>query len=187
VRNEKRYYYTPLSFGIHTDGIDPEARNRYDRALVAARKKIDAAFVLGGGWIGLAQKYGFASLAHAGETYLKEQGTWDGAIFVRVFQEGQSNSVDEIFALWIETALYKLKNPEKNPKVRPVTSWWHAPRIWLICLFIFHKQIWVHMSRSTLPWRTILRDFLRHECPGYATSCIQAWWKRRTAQKPATT
>lgn len=183
MKNQKKYYYTPLSFGIRADGIDPEARSRYDRALRAARKKTNSVFVLAGGWTELAQRHGFPSLAHAGETYLKTEGKWDGLILTRIFQEQRSNSVDEMLSLWIETTLCTIKG-EENPKIRPVTSWWHAPRVWLICLFIFHKPVRVHLARSTLSRRIIVREILRHECPGYFKSCVQAWWKRRVACRP---
>lgn len=179
----EQYLHSPLSFGLTDEGKpNAEAEARIRRALVFADEKRRDVFVLGGGMSIFARKRGVQTLAHASETYLREQCGWEGAVFNRA-PERNTNTVDEVMTLWTNAMLYKSASLGGKPIARPTTSWWHAFRTWWICLIVFRKPVRVHMSRTTLSWRITIREIIFHECPGFLQSCWQAWHKRRIMQK----
>lgn len=189
----RQYLFGPLSFGLDPDGQpNQEARVRCDRAVRLARRESDAIlesdamFVVSGGNGALAQKSSVYSLATATETYL--QKSW-GVAHDRILNRGRyddTNTVIEILVLRQTTLTYRKDTKKQGDKViaRPVTSWWHAPRVWLICLIIFGKPVHVHISRTTLPWYIVLREIFFHECPGLFKSCFQAMAKKKRLMKP---
>lgn len=180
----KRYLHTPISFGLTDKGEpNPEALARIDRSLAFAKAERGDVFVLGGGMPNFAQQRGVPSLAHACEKCLREKRAWTGDI-LNGAPDRDTNTVDEVLALWAQAKIVEVF-PFWKAIARPTTSWWHAWRTWLICLIIFGKPVRVHMSRSTLPWKTIFREFFFHECPGFLKSCREALQKRPAAQKPA--
>ena len=181
----KQYLHTSLSFGLTDSGEpDAEALARIDRALAFTKAERGDVFVLGGGMGTFAKKRGAPSLAAAGETYLRKKRGWTGGILNRA-PDKDTNTVDEIVTLWANAKLVET-SPFWKAIARPTTSWWHAWRTWWICLIIFGKPVRVHMSRSTLPWRIILREIFFHECPAFLRSCREAWKKKHTAPRPVT-
>ncbi len=48
--------------------------------------------------------------------------------------------------------------------VRIATSWWHAPRTWIVALSVFHKLIRVSCARTTIPSATLAREMFKEAC-----------------------
>jgi hypothetical protein len=185
---QKQYFFSPLSFGLDPDGQpNEEARRRCNHAIHFASRQPDPVFVLGGGMGAFAQKHHVYSLATASETYLRKHWGWMGEI-LNWGPYDNTNTVDEMITLYKAVLFHKPKIVTqgmvelRKSIARPVTSRWHAPRVWLICLIIFRKPVRVHMSRTTLPWHTVLREVVFHELPGFIKSSIQAYRKRYRRQ-----
>jgi hypothetical protein len=174
-----------LEDGFEDKGqLDREARVRCDRAVFFATKEPNAVIVLAGGKGAYAQKVGVYSLANAAEIYLQKKWAWAGRILTWGCY-GDTNTVDEIHTLHQALLFYTLDADDQKVAIdkragvpRAVTSWWHAPRVWLICFIIFRKPTRVHMSRTTLSGRTVAwKIAVEFFC--LFTSVLQARKKRK--------
>lgn len=181
----KLYFVSPLARSLEADGQpDAEARSRCDRAVFFAKREPYTVIVLGGGNGALAQKCGVYNLSTSVEIYLQKRYAWQGEI-LNWGRYNDTDTVDEVLTLHRAVRTHK---PSTSPPdtsgepykrvARPVTSWWHAPRVWLVCLIIFGKPVRVHVSKTTLVWWKIPLQFVFHECPGFFKSCFHAWRKR---------
>lgn len=179
------YLICPLSFGLEDDGRpNAEARTRCDRAVAIAKKlagqKERVAFVVGGGWEEFSQAHGVSSFAAAYAEYIRSEHSWSGEV-LNLSLPHRTNSVDEIIALrrGVRQRQRALRFAGGYLEFFPVavTSWWHAPRVWLIGLLVFGYPISIRASKTTLSWRITLRELFFHELPGLFKSSREAWKK----------
>ena len=167
----------PYAFHLEDDGtLDPEAKIRSDKALRIAENNQESIIVLAAGWQKYAEQRGVASLAHAAMTYLKTKGWPQNRM--RVSPEGY-NTVTET------AILYRVTLCDNNlfcPKY-VVTSWWHKPRVWLVCRILFPdlSMPQVYATRTTRRGLLLVRDMLR-ECIAIPKSVFEAFKMNKTLQ-----
>ena len=147
-------YYMPYGFGLENDGTpDAEAKVRLDKTMLIANKKNGSIF-LGAGMQGYAQTKGGESLSSAAYCYLQTKG-WQ-TIRIKMCAQGH-NTVTE--TLTFRTFLCVDSCDDVVGEV--VTSWWHVPRVWMICCLIFGKPIVVHAASSTHSGFLLIYDIAR--------------------------
>lgn len=133
----------PYAFHLNNNGTpDLEARARLDEAVRIARSKNFGTIFLGAGMQDYARKRGAASLSFAAWRYLRTKGWPPQQKFI--WDTGH-NTVTETLAFYSF-----LRQSHHRIEIETVTSWWHKPRVWLVCRIIFGRPITVHSTRSTL-------------------------------------
>ncbi len=200
-----------MACGVEGRFPDPEGRVRCNRAVAIAQQKPQNTTVVFGAGNGKdaqkgpdvsqkrvtkmvdvdANEGGVYDLATAAAGYCDQQG-WKGEVLVWGRYD-DTTTVKEIIVLL--RAYRFLQEPTKEYRFlpRPVTSWWHAPRVWLICLIVFWKPVRVYMSRSALPWRSLMKMILM-EVLSMPFSCVRAvrerhhgflmWWDKNAVPNP---
>ena len=136
-----KYFIMPYAFKLNDDGTpDAEAKVRLDDAAAIVNQRNGVIF-LGAGMENYAKTKGANSLSESAHRYLITKGLSEHRIAIRV--EG-FNTVTETRAFRTFLSLHA----SDNHVCEVVTSWWHVPRVWLVCRIIFGKAIKVHGTSS---------------------------------------
>lgn len=165
----------PYAYRLEDDGtLDPEARSRCDNALRIAQNNTEMKIVLAAGWQEYAHKRGAESLAQAAETYLKTKNWPHHKIHVSA--KG-FNTVTETSVFYRVISLRSYM----GYLGAVTTSWWHVPRVWLVCKIIFkpYKTPLVYAAPTTLGLRALAYNILR-ECIAIPKSIREAWKIKKT-------
>ena len=136
--------------GLNREGRpDREAQARLDKALEIAKEKrrsFDVFIFLGAGMPERTEKYGVASLAAASASYLEEKGWPKSQIVV---EPVGYNTVVETRAFRDCLRLVRLANMRADEmEVHVVSSWVHAPRVWIVAHLLLGWSVHVHASRT---------------------------------------
>ena len=155
---EQQWFVVPMAFGRH--GVfaipDPEGACRCVKACQIAQRIGDYRDPV---WIVLGanmpkvypEPFGEQTLADLAEHWLINRG-WEPLQIIK--NPKGKNTRTELLAIRQVTK----RAGKENVHVRFVTSWWHAPRVWVSALFIFGRPVRVSMARTTLPWYTLARE-----------------------------
>jgi uncharacterized SAM-binding protein YcdF (DUF218 family) len=160
---------------------DAEGEARCERAYRIAMRigdQYDAVWIgLGGGMpYRYPEPFGEQTLADLSERCLVNKG-W-GWMQIIKRPEG-CNTRTELFAVR-KIERNRRAFGAQNVRLRLVTSWWHAPRVWLVALLVFHRPLHVSVARTTLTFgvlaREMLKEMLKVPCE---LLCVIPWVARR--------
>ena len=154
---EQQWFVVPMAFGRH--GVfaipDPEGACRCVKACQIAQRIGDYRdpvwIVLGANMPKVYPGFGEQALADLSERWLINRGCEP----LQIIKNPKGNNTrTELLAIREVTE----RAGRSNMRVRFVTSWWHAPRVWISALFIFGRHIRVSWSRTTLSCRTLAEE-----------------------------
>ena len=135
-------YIVPYACSVNYEGIDDVGGARCDKALKVAATFSDAVIVLGAGMPEVCQRYGFPSLAEVAAMHLERKG-WPRTRMI--LNSKGFNTLTETEAV--------IERIGKG-RVTAVTSWHHAPRVWLTWWGLHRscrvRVIWHTPSRRSL-------------------------------------
>lgn len=146
-----------MPYAFHLDGKgfpDAEGRARCDAALAHAhqQKNYPTIFLGAGMWPAPGGKKR-CSLAGAAFRYLRSHGWPSRQILSR---PAGYNTATETMAFW-----YFLQEGRNNLTAEVATSWWHAPRVKMICRLVFGHPVKVHTCPSTHSVPRLSYDIVR--------------------------
>jgi len=155
---EQQWFVVPMAFGRDTvmPIPDPEGGRRCEKAFLIAKRigdKRDPVWIVLGA--GMPYRYagniGEQTLADLSVRWFINRG-WESLQIIK--NPKGNNTRTELLAIKEVTR----RAGRENVRVRIVTSWWHAPRVWLVAFMVFHRPIRVSMARTTLPLMTLTRE-----------------------------
>ena len=157
-KKTREYFIMPYAFGLEDNGMpDAEARERLDEALKIARDLIDhltdsnIIIFLGAGMGDRTRPKGSESLAASSKVYLESRGWSADQIRCNAFGY---NTVTETLSFY--------GYAEGSDRIiYVVTSWWHWPRVWVVCRLIFGRGIKVYASPSGHSGFMLIYDIAR--------------------------
>lgn len=153
----EQYWIMPYAFGVSKSGWpDTEGQARIDKAMevLGQQNPLHAPCIfLGADMEDKTQPYA-ESLAGASASYLKAKYNVSQQL-ITIYAKGR-NTVSETQALYD----YFSRVPE-SIKIETVTSWWHTPRVWIICWILFGKPLKVHAAKTTHQGRRLAKDIIR--------------------------
>ncbi|MDP3735242.1 MAG: ElyC/SanA/YdcF family protein [bacterium] len=161
---QKRWFIVPMAFGRDREipVPDPEGGSRCEKAFRLAKKigdRRDSVWILLGAAIPhrYGEPFGEQTLADLAERWLINRA-WEPLQIIK--NPKGNNTRTELLAIrQVERWDRRLRwGGEKSIRVRIVTSWWHAPRVWLAAFIIFHRPIRVSMARTKLSWRSLAKE-----------------------------
>lgn len=155
---QKQWFVVPLAFGRERNVPMPnlEGMSRCERAVYIAKHIGDRHTCV---WIALganmphryAQPFGEQTLADLSERCLINFG-WEP---LQILKNAKGNNTrTELLAI---REVVRCRD-RGGVRIRFVTSWWHALRVWLVALLVFRRPIRVSIARTTLSWRILRRE-----------------------------
>lgn len=164
------HYIMPYAFGLTKDGKpDTETAARLDKAYsLAERKGKKTIIFLGAGMQAYAQTKGAYSLATPMRAYLRTK-TWP-IDRIKVYSKGYDTVTE---TLSFQQFLMQHTAGDLT-MVETATSWWHVPRVRMICRIIFGTSIKVHPAPTTHSIFRLAYDIVR-EVGAFPPSAFRAW------------
>ena len=155
------WFVVPMAFGRDrvTPVPDREGARRCERAFRIAKRigdRRDSVWIVLGA--GMPHRYhepfDEQTLSDLSERWLIDRG-WEPLQIIK--NPKGCNTRTELLA--VQEAIER--RGEANVHVRLVTSFWHAPRVWLVALLVFHRPIRVSMARTTMSPTVLARELLK--------------------------
>lgn len=154
-----------MAFGrdANTPVPDLEGSARCEKAFQIAKSigdRFDSVWIVLGARMPhlYAAPFGEQTLADLSERWLINRG-WESLQIIK--NPKGNNTRTEILA--IRDVMER--GGREDVRVQLVTSWWHAPRVWLSALIIFGTPVRVSSwAWTTLSWRTLLKELPKEVC-----------------------
>lgn len=159
----------PYAFGLDEKGKpDAEMAARCDEAFAIAQHKPHATIFLGAGMGTYAKARGASSLATAAFFYLRDKKNLPSRQML-IYAHGYS-TVTETMTFY---EFLKSRPQQENTEIAVATSWWHAPRVRMICRIIFGKPVTVYTCPCTRTYPQLAFDIAR-EIAAFPSSFFRA-------------
>lgn len=159
----------PYAFGLDGKGKpDAEMAARCDKALAVAQQMPHPTIFLGAGMGAYAKARGASSLATAAFFYLRDKKNWPSRqMFISA--HGYS-AVTETLTFY---EFLKSRPRQDDMEIAVATSWWHAPRVRMICRIIFGRPVTVYTCAGTRMYSQLVFDIAR-EIAAFSSSFVRA-------------